>query len=57
MVAGAGTYALGRAAIVYFLEGVTLKDARRIYLSNRKKKPQRQLATHKAGSEEPARRN
>ena len=27
MVAGAGTYALGRAAIVYFLEGVSLKDA------------------------------
>ena len=38
MVAGAGTYALGRAAIVYFLEGVTLKDARRIYLKSRKKK-------------------
>ena len=26
MVAGAGTYAIGRAAIVYFLEGVTLKE-------------------------------
>ncbi len=38
MVAGAGTYALGRAAIVYFLEGVTLKDARRTYLRSRKKK-------------------
>lgn len=37
MVAGAGTYALGRAAIVYFLEGVTLKDARRTYLTSRKK--------------------
>lgn len=37
MVAGAGTYALGRAAIVYFLEGVSLKDARRTYLSSRKK--------------------
>ena len=38
-VAGAGTYALGRAAIVYFLEGFTLKDARRTYLSSRKKRP------------------
>jgi uncharacterized protein (DUF697 family) len=55
MVAGAGTYALGRAAIVYFLEGVTLKDARRIYLSSRKKKPQRQIAKRTAGSEEPLR--
>ena len=43
MVAGAGTYALGRASIVYFLEGVTLKDARRTYLSSRKKKPRAQL--------------
>ncbi|MEP6822651.1 MAG: hypothetical protein ABI946_09915 [Chthoniobacterales bacterium] len=41
MVAGAGTYALGRAAIVYFLEGVSLKDARRTYLRSRKKKEQR----------------
>ncbi len=39
MVAGAGTYALGRSAIVYFLEGVSLKDARRIYLRSRKKAP------------------
>jgi uncharacterized protein (DUF697 family) len=37
MVAGAGTYAIGRAAIVFFLEGVSLKDARRIYLASRKK--------------------
>ena len=37
MVAGAGTYAIGRAAIVYFLEGVSLKDARRTYLTSRKK--------------------
>jgi uncharacterized protein len=37
MVAGAGTYAIGRAAIVYFLEGLSLKDARRAYLTNRKK--------------------
>jgi uncharacterized protein (DUF697 family) len=39
-VAGAGTYAMGRASIVYFLEGMTLKDARRTYLSSRKKKAQ-----------------
>jgi uncharacterized protein (DUF697 family) len=43
MVAGAGTYALGRAAIVYFLEGVSLKDARRIYASSRRKSPRPQL--------------
>jgi uncharacterized protein (DUF697 family) len=39
-VAGAGTYAIGRASIGYFLEGVTLKDARRTYLANRKKRAQ-----------------
>ena len=39
MVAGAGTYAIGRASIVYFLEGVTLKDARRTYLASRKRRP------------------
>jgi uncharacterized protein (DUF697 family) len=38
MVAGAGTYAIGRAAIVYFLEGVSLKDARRTYLTSRKRR-------------------
>ena len=43
-VAGAGTYAIGRASIGYFLEGVTLKDARRTYLANRKKRGQRQPA-------------
>ena len=39
-VAGAGTYAIGRAAIVYFLEGLTLKDARQTYLASRKKRAQ-----------------
>ena len=39
MVAGAGTYAIGRAAIVYFLEGLSLGDARRAYITNRKKRP------------------
>ncbi|MBA2623577.1 MAG: hypothetical protein H0U88_08185 [Chthoniobacterales bacterium] len=48
MVAGAGTYALGRAAIVYFLEGVSLKDARRIYIRSRKKPPAPRLLTAKA---------
>ncbi|MEY2537432.1 MAG: GTPase [Verrucomicrobiota bacterium] len=38
MVAGAGTYAIGRAAIAYFLEGVSLKDARRTYLASRRKR-------------------
>jgi uncharacterized protein (DUF697 family) len=37
MVAGAGTYAIGRAATVFFLEGVSLKDARRVYLKSRKR--------------------
>ena len=37
-VAGAGTYAIGRASIVYFLEGLTLRDARRTYLSSRKRR-------------------
>jgi uncharacterized protein len=43
MVAGAGTYAIGRAAIVFFLEGVSLKDARRVYLKSRKR-PERPAA-------------
>lgn len=38
MVAGAGTYGIGKAATVYFLEGVTLGDARRTYLANRKRR-------------------
>ncbi|HKP04850.1 MAG TPA: hypothetical protein VJU77_15970 [Chthoniobacterales bacterium] len=37
-VAGAGTYAIGRASIGYFLEGITLNDARRTYLASRKKR-------------------
>jgi uncharacterized protein (DUF697 family) len=43
MVAGAGTYAIGRAATAFFIEGVSLKDARRTYLRSRKKRPQRAL--------------
>jgi uncharacterized protein (DUF697 family) len=37
MVAGAGTYAIGRAATAFFLEGVSMKEARRTYLASRKK--------------------
>jgi uncharacterized protein (DUF697 family) len=44
MVAGAGTYAIGRAAIVYFVEGVSLKDARRTYLLSRKTSRSSKLA-------------
>src|SRR5213075_1102019 len=36
LVAGTGTYAIGRAASVFFIEGVSLPDARRIYLAGRK---------------------
>jgi uncharacterized protein len=38
MVAGAGTYAIGRAATAFFLEGVSLKEARRTYLTSRRKR-------------------
>ena len=38
MVAGAGTYAIGRAATVYFIEGATLGDARRTFLKSKKKR-------------------
>lgn len=37
MVAGAGTFAIGRAATVYFIEGATLRDARRAFARNKKK--------------------
>ena len=43
MVAGAGTYAIGRAASAFFIEGVSLKDARRTYLRSRKKRPRPSL--------------
>ena len=38
LVAGSGTYAIGRAATVFFIDGVSLKDARRTYLASRKKR-------------------
>jgi uncharacterized protein (DUF697 family) len=37
MVAGAGTYAIGRAASAFFIGGVSLKDVRQKYLADRKK--------------------
>jgi uncharacterized protein (DUF697 family) len=37
MVAGAGTYAIGRAATAFFIGGISLGDARRKYLADRKK--------------------
>jgi uncharacterized protein (DUF697 family) len=54
MVAGAGTYAIGRAAIVYFLEGVSLGDARRTYLRSRKKKPSKLLGASSGNGAEMA---
>ena len=38
MVAGAGTFAIGRAATVYFIEGATLRDAKRAFIQNKKKR-------------------
>ncbi|MGB9473528.1 MAG: hypothetical protein WCE87_00485 [Candidatus Udaeobacter sp.] len=43
LVAGSGTYAIGRAATAYFIEGVSLKDARRTYLTSRKKRRRQAL--------------
>jgi uncharacterized protein len=43
LVAGPGTYGIGRAATAYFIEGVSLKDARRTYLKSRKKRRHREL--------------
>jgi uncharacterized protein (DUF697 family) len=38
MVAGAGTFAIGRAATVYFIQGATLRDARRAFVQSKKKR-------------------
>lgn len=46
MVAGAGTYAIGRAATAYFLEGASLKEAKRTYLKSRRKRSRRALPSH-----------
>ena len=56
MVAGAGTYAIGRAATAFFVEGASLKEARRTYLASRQK-PRRatmRLANRAQTSNEPA---
>jgi len=46
MVAGAGTYAIGRAATAYFLEGASLKEAKQTYLKSRRKRSRRTLPSH-----------
>jgi len=38
MVAGAGTFAIGHAAMVYFIEGASLRDARRAFVEGKKKR-------------------
>lgn len=43
VVAGAGTYAIGRAATAFFLEGVSIKEARRTYLTSKRSKNRPQL--------------
>ena len=43
VIAGAGTYAIGRAAIAFFLEGVSLKEARRTYLASKRKRNRQEL--------------
>ena len=46
LVAGSGTYAIGRAATAFFIDGASLKDARRTYLISRKKRAQLALPAH-----------
>ena len=46
LVAGSGTYAIGRAATVFFIDGVSLKDARRTYLTSRRKRARLALPAH-----------
>ena len=36
LIAGSGTYAIGRAAAAFFIDGISLNDARRTYLRGRK---------------------
>jgi uncharacterized protein (DUF697 family) len=38
-VAGAGTYSIGHAAVAYFIEGVSLKDARSVFKRYKKEPP------------------
>ena len=48
MVAGAGTYAIGRAAMAFFIGGVSLRDARRKYLADRKKASHKSHWSHRS---------
>jgi uncharacterized protein (DUF697 family) len=50
LVAGSATYAIGRAATAFFVEGVSLKDARRTYLISRKKRARLALAVANNGA-------
>lgn len=50
LVAGSATYAIGRAATAFFIEGVSLKDARRTYLTSRKKRARLALAVGNNGA-------
>src|SRR5262249_5614126 len=43
LVAGSGTYAVGRSATAYFIEGASPKGARRTYLVSRKRRRRREL--------------
>jgi uncharacterized protein (DUF697 family) len=38
-VAGAGTYSIGHATVAYFIEGVSLKDARGVFRNQKKEPP------------------
>ena len=49
MIAGAGTYAIGRAATAFFLEGVSLKQARQTYLKSRRKRQRLALPDGRPG--------
>ncbi len=50
LVAGSATYAIGRAATAFFIEGVSLKDARRTYLTSRRKRARLSLAVANNGA-------
>ena len=46
-IAGAGTWAIGRAAIGYFIEGVTIEEARRRFRRERKSKQPKKIEPEK----------
>ena len=48
MVAGAGTYVIGRAATAFFIDGVSLKDARKSHLATPKRQTPVSLPTANA---------